>query len=135
MMIKCENLRFTYPAESFQLAIDAFSVEKGESVALIGPSGCGKTTLMNLVSGILTPQSGRVTVNGLVVSELTVAARQRFRLGTIGLVPQNFELLDYLTIREKHPRAFPGEFAIAPYPGDRSPLRGSRGAGGNRGAS
>jgi putative ABC transport system ATP-binding protein len=100
MMIKCENLRFTYPAESFQLAIDAFSVEKGESVALIGPSGCGKTTLMNLVSGILTPQSGRVTVNGLVVSELTVAARQRFRLGTIGLVPQNFELLDYLTIRE-----------------------------------
>jgi len=100
MMISCEQLRFSYPAESFQLAIDDFAVGKGESVALIGPSGCGKTTLMNLISGILTPGSGRVTVNGLVVSELTVAARQRFRLGTIGLVPQNFELLDYLTIRE-----------------------------------
>ena len=100
MMIKCENLRFTYPAESFQLAIETFSVEKGESVALIGPSGCGKTTLMNLVSGILTPEGGQVIVNGVVVTELPMAARQRFRLGTIGLVPQNFELLDYLTIRE-----------------------------------
>jgi putative ABC transport system ATP-binding protein len=99
-MIKCENLRFTYPAESFQLAIETFSVEKGESVALIGPSGCGKTTLMNLVSGILTPEGGQVIVNGVVVTELPMAARQRFRLGTIGLVPQNFELLDYLTIRE-----------------------------------
>lgn len=100
MMIHCENLRFTYPTESFQLAIEAFSVEKGESVALIGPSGCGKTTLMNLVSGILTPGGGQVIVNGVVVNELPIAARQRFRLGTIGLVPQNFELLDYLTIRE-----------------------------------
>ena len=100
MMIHCENLRFTYPAESFQLAIEAFSVEKGESVALIGPSGCGKTTLMNLLSGILSPDGGQVIVNGVVVNELPMAARQRFRLGTIGLVPQNFELLDYLTIRE-----------------------------------
>ena len=100
MMILCENLRFTYPAESFQLAIEAFSVEKGESVALIGPSGCGKTTLMNLLSGILSPDGGQVIVNGVVVNELPMAARQRFRLGTIGLVPQNFELLDYLTIRE-----------------------------------
>lgn len=100
MMILCENLRFTYPAESFQLAIEAFSVEKGESVALIGPSGCGKTTLMNLLSGILSPDGGQVIVNGVVVNELPMAVRQRFRLGTIGLVPQNFELLDYLTIRE-----------------------------------
>jgi putative ABC transport system ATP-binding protein len=100
MMVRCENLRFTYPAESFQLAIGDFSVEKGESVALIGPSGCGKTTLMNLISGILSPADGRVTVNGVVVNDLAMAARQRFRLATIGLVPQNFELLDYLTIRE-----------------------------------
>jgi putative ABC transport system ATP-binding protein len=99
-MIACEKVRFSYPAEAFQLSVDAFSVEKGEAVALIGPSGCGKTTLMNLISGILTPGGGRVTVNGQVVSELAVAARQRFRLGTIGLVPQSFELLDYLTIRE-----------------------------------
>jgi putative ABC transport system ATP-binding protein len=100
MMIRCEKVRFSYPEEAFQLSLDDFFVEKGESVALIGPSGCGKTTLMNLISGILTPGSGRIVVNGIVVNDLTVAARQRFRLATIGLVPQNFELLDYLTIRE-----------------------------------
>lgn len=99
-MIACEALRFSYPGEAFQLSIESFSVGKGETVALIGPSGCGKTTLMNLISGILSPRTGRVEVNGVVVSDLTLAARQRFRLGTIGLVPQNFELLDYLTIRE-----------------------------------
>lgn len=100
MMIRCKNLRFRYPTESFQLSLDEFFVGNGETVALIGPSGCGKTTLMNLISGILTPAEGEITVNGVLVSELAVAARQRFRLATVGLVPQNFELLEYLTIRE-----------------------------------
>ncbi|NLT69899.1 MAG: ABC transporter ATP-binding protein [Verrucomicrobiaceae bacterium] len=99
-MIRCKKIDFRYPGESFQLSIDDFFVGKGETVALIGPSGCGKTTLMNLISGILTPAEGSVTVNGVLVNELAVAARQRFRLAKIGLVPQNFELLDYLTIRE-----------------------------------
>src|SRR5690606_11776217 len=98
LMIRCKKIQFRYPGESFQLSIDDFFVGKGETVALIGPSGCGKTTLMNLISGILTPAEGCVAVNGVLVNELAVAARQRFRLARIGLVPQNFELLDYLTI-------------------------------------
>lgn len=99
-MIVCEKVRFSYPAESFELRLDQFLVEDGETVALVGPSGCGKTTLMNLISGILLPSSGRILVNGVNLSDLRLAERQRFRIGMIGLVPQSFELIDYLTVRE-----------------------------------
>jgi len=99
-MIIIENVRFSYPSESFELRLDQLRVEAGETVALVGPSGCGKTTLMNLIAGILVPAAGEIQVNGTKLGELSVAARQRFRLETMGLVPQNFELLDYLTVRE-----------------------------------
>jgi putative ABC transport system ATP-binding protein len=99
-MIRCEQLRFAYPGDAFELRIDAFDVAAGEAVALVGPSGCGKTTLMNLISALLVPQSGSVVVDGVEVNRFPLAARQQFRLGKVGLVPQNFELLDYLTIRE-----------------------------------
>ena len=42
-----------------------FSVNDGEFVAIVGPSGCGKTTLMNIIAGFLTPDSGSVVVNGV----------------------------------------------------------------------
>lgn len=99
-MITLDKIRFSYPAESFELRLQHFRIEQGESVALLGPSGCGKSTLMNLISGILLPAEGVIQVNGVNIGALGLAARQRFRLETIGLVPQNFELLDYLTIRE-----------------------------------
>jgi putative ABC transport system ATP-binding protein len=99
-MIRCQQLRFAYAGDAFELRIEAFAVAAGEAVALVGPSGCGKTTLMNLISALLVPASGSVVVGGVEVSRFPLAARQQFRLGTIGLVPQNFELLDYLTIRE-----------------------------------
>jgi glycerol transport system ATP-binding protein len=44
--------------------------EDGGAYALLGPSGCGKTTLLNIISGLLTPSSGRVFYNGKDVSEL-----------------------------------------------------------------
>ncbi len=99
-MIVLDKIRFSYPAESFELRLPHLRIEQGEAVALLGPSGCGKSTLMNLMSGILLPAEGVIQVNGVNIGVLGLAARQRFRLETIGLVPQNFELLDYLTIRE-----------------------------------
>ncbi|MDF1823896.1 MAG: ABC transporter ATP-binding protein [Verrucomicrobiales bacterium] len=99
-MIFCRKLEFRYPGESVALSFPEFSVEAGETVALIGPSGCGKTTLLNLISGILVPDEGVIEVGGEQIQSLELAARQSFRLRNIGLVPQNFELLDYLTVRE-----------------------------------
>ena len=46
------------------LGIERFAMNQGEQVALIGSSGGGKTTLLNIISGILTPDSGRVVVDG-----------------------------------------------------------------------
>ena len=44
--------------------------EDGGAYALLGPSGCGKTTLLNIISGLLTPSQGRVFYDGTDVSEL-----------------------------------------------------------------
>lgn len=99
-MINCEAVEFSYPGDAFTLAVEHFAVAKGESVALIGPSGCGKSTLMNLIAGILEPRSGRIVIDGTDLGGLGLPQRQAFRLEKIGLVPQKFELLDYLTIRE-----------------------------------
>ena len=99
-IVNCENLRFQYPGESFALRLPTFTADRGESVAIIGPSGCGKTTLLRLISGILLPHEGHVRVGGETVSSGSFSVRQRFRMTNIGLVFQEFELLDYLTARE-----------------------------------
>lgn len=99
-MIDCRSVRFRYDGESFDFRVDSLSVAAGEAVALVGPSGCGKTTLLNLMAGILVPSEGRVETAGRVVSELGLAERQRHRLVSMGMVPQGFELLDYLTVEE-----------------------------------
>lgn len=99
-MIQCRDIVFSYPGERFELKVPEFDAAKGETVALVGPSGAGKTTFLNLISGNLVPAAGEVRIGETEVSSLTLTERQRFRLGNIGLVPQNFELLDYLTVKE-----------------------------------
>lgn len=99
-MIGCRALSFRYPDEAFSLDVKTLDITSAEKVALIGPSGSGKTTLLKLLSGILTPETGTITIDDEVVTELSKAERSRFRIKNIGLVPQQFELLDYLTVRE-----------------------------------
>ncbi len=99
-MIACRDLQFRYPGESFSFHLPSLEVAERETVAVVGPSGCGKTTLLRLISGILLPQSGDVRAGGEAVNRLGQKARQRFRIRTIGLVFQEFELLDYLTVRD-----------------------------------
>jgi putative ABC transport system ATP-binding protein len=97
-MIVLEDLEFRYPQSAFALQISSGAIAAGEHTALIGPSGCGKTTLLNLLAGVLLPGSGSVTVSGETVSALPDAARRDFRIRKLGLVFQNFELLEYLSV-------------------------------------
>ncbi|BAI73644.1 sulfonate/nitrate/taurine transport system ATP-binding protein (plasmid) [Azospirillum sp. B510] len=68
----------------------ALTARPGEFVALLGPSGCGKTTLLNLLSGFLPPDAGRITIDGETVTPEMPA------LGYVFQSPQLFPWLDVL---------------------------------------
>lgn len=76
------------------------SFEKGEFAAIVGPSGCGKTTLMNMIGGLEEPTSGKVVVDGSVMSELSSNQLIDFRLKNIGFVFQAYNLIPVLTAKE-----------------------------------
>jgi ABC-type lipoprotein export system ATPase subunit len=105
-MISIADLRFRYSEGEFALHVPELAVARGEKVALIGPSGCGKTTLLNLIAGVRRPQEGKVVTNDVEVSQLDDAARRDFRIRHIGLVFQEFELLDYLNVLDNILLAF-----------------------------
>jgi putative ABC transport system ATP-binding protein len=98
--IEVDDLRFAYPEGGFSLDIPTLTVERGRRVVFIGPSGSGKTTLLKLLAGILPPDSGRVIALGRDLGAIGDAQRRRFRIGSIGIIFQEFELLSHLTVRE-----------------------------------
>jgi putative ABC transport system ATP-binding protein len=99
-MIRVDDVRFTYGEGGFALRIPRWSAVAGESVALIGPSGSGKTTFFHLLAGIRHPQLGHIEVEGKRLDELSPARRRLHRLQRIGLVFQEFELLEYLSVQD-----------------------------------
>jgi putative ABC transport system ATP-binding protein len=82
------------------LDIDSFELRKAEQVVLVGASGGGKTTLLNVIAGITTPDSGTVTIDGTDITRLSEPARDRFRAERIGFVFQTFNLLQAFSALE-----------------------------------
>ena len=78
----------------------SFQVSKGEWVALTGPSGSGKSTLLGIVSGLDSPSSGRVLINGTDITDLDEDRLARVRNREIGIVFQSFNLITTLTAQE-----------------------------------
>jgi len=97
-MIGISDLDFRYAEGDFALRIPHFAIAPGERVAMVGASGTGKTTLLHLIAGIVTPRAGRITTAGVEVSALDERARRDFRIRHVGLVFQEFELLEYLSV-------------------------------------
>ncbi len=97
-LVDISQLSFAYGEGNFRLSIDDLSVGLGERVVIIGPSGCGKTTLLHLAAGILLPKQGSIMIDGCQLSGLSDSQRREFRVRNIGLVFQEFELLEYLTV-------------------------------------
>jgi ATP-binding cassette subfamily B protein len=82
-----EQVTFRYPSRPEAKALDAFDlqVRRGETVAFVGPSGAGKSTTFQLLLRFYDPESGRVLIDGVDVSQADpLAVRSR-----IGLVPQD----------------------------------------------
>jgi putative ABC transport system ATP-binding protein len=98
--LEVQGLRFQYPSGEGVVDVRELRVTAGERVALIGPSGAGKTTLLKLIAGILTPTAGQVRLSGQNMLSLSAGARRQFRLEKLGVVFQDFALLDYLTVEE-----------------------------------
>ncbi len=99
-MIQIRELEFMYKEGGFSLQVPELGIPRGTKTALIGPSGAGKTTLLHLIAGILVPLRGTVVTNDERVSSLPDTTRRDFRIQQVGLVFQEFELLEHLTVAD-----------------------------------
>lgn len=102
-MLRVVNLSKQYwTGDAPQVVFDglSFSVEQGETMALLGTSGSGKTTLLNLVSGIDTPDSGNVFLDDVDVHALAEPKRTLLRRRHVGFVFQFFNLIPTLKVGE-----------------------------------
>ena len=78
----------------------SFEVEKGELVVIVGPSGAGKTTLLNILGGMDTLTSGKVTMDGHEISGLNKRQLTAYRRNDVGFVFQFYNLIGNLTALE-----------------------------------
>jgi len=83
-------------------AVDGVSlqVRVGEFVALLGSSGSGKSSLLNLIAGLDHPSSGTVVVEGKNLAQLSRAELAKYRLCSVGMVFQSFNLVSSMTLAE-----------------------------------
>ena len=89
--LSIENLYFSYQ-DSDQINIANFSVKinAGEKIGIVGSTGSGKTTLVDLILGLLTPTSGRIVVDDILINNYTLGAWRK----ALGYVPQDIFLAD-----------------------------------------
>ncbi len=98
MIIRVEDLRKTFRAPDGSphevLRIGRLEIPDGAQWVITGRSGSGKTTFLNVLGGIVTPDTGRVVIGDTDVTILSEARRDRFRARHLGYVFQTFNLLD-----------------------------------------
>jgi putative ABC transport system ATP-binding protein len=79
----------------------SLELHRGETLLMMGPSGSGKSTLLAVLSGLLRPDRGEVTILGEDLWRMSESARERFRLRHFGFVFQGFNLFPSLTACEQ----------------------------------
>ncbi|MHA1417338.1 MAG: ABC transporter ATP-binding protein [Candidatus Heimdallarchaeaceae archaeon] len=91
---------FTEKVETVALQDFNETIEKGEVVAVAGPSGSGKTTLLSCIGGVLRPTSGKILIDGVDITKLPDSDLTNYRRDTVGLIYQDFNLIDQFTVFE-----------------------------------
>ena len=82
LRIEAHNLGYAYGPEGYVFRGIEFSVQPGETVAIVGPSGCGKTTLVKILLGLLDPTEGEVRINGRDLRDSDLG-NYRSRIGAV----------------------------------------------------
>ena len=91
MYVELKNINKTYGSYQASKNVN-FGIEKGKLIGLLGPSGSGKTTILRMIAGLETPDSGEIIINGKVVNDVPASERG------IGFVFQNYALFRYMTV-------------------------------------
>ncbi|MCI7812692.1 MAG: ABC transporter ATP-binding protein [Lachnospiraceae bacterium] len=93
MYVELKNINKTFNGYKASNNVN-FGIEKGKLIALLGPSGSGKTTILRMIAGLETPDSGQIVIDGKVVNDIPASERG------IGFVFQNYALFRYMTVYE-----------------------------------
>jgi putative ABC transport system ATP-binding protein len=72
----------------------------GQKVSLVGPSGSGKSTLLSLIAGLIRPDAGRISIDGVALETLDDTGRAAVRAERVGVVLQSDNLIPFLTAQE-----------------------------------
>ncbi len=102
-IISVENLTKTFVSKAEELTVlqgTSFNINRGDVICLLGISGSGKTTTLNIIAGLDEPTSGRVLYGGSNIGEWTLNQLYDFRLQEMGIIFQEFYLLEHLTALE-----------------------------------
>ena len=102
-ILSLQHVTKSYQSGSRKLTVleqVTFSIQAGETIAIVGPSGSGKTTLLGLCAGLDSSSSGSVVLNGQALETLSEDQRAAVRNKDVGFIFQNFQLLPTLTALE-----------------------------------
>ena len=98
-MLELRNVSKTYNGRAVLSGL-SHTFEPGELVAIMGESGVGKSTLLNLIAGLDTPDSGEILIDGRPMSALDDNAATALRRSRMGFIFQAFHVLPHLTLEQ-----------------------------------
>lgn len=96
-IMEIRNIRYSYDDKRNVLKSVNAELEAGKMYAILGASGCGKTTLLSLLGGLDSPQSGQILYNDEDIEKTGLAAHRK---NHVAFIFQSYNLIDYLTPRE-----------------------------------
>ena len=98
-MIEIKGLSKTFKNET-ALNYTDLTFETGKSYMLLGASGCGKSTLLNMIAGIISPDTGKIIIDGQEMTACKQKEKDRFRIEKIGYIFQDFKLIPEMTVSD-----------------------------------